>query len=205
MTITPPTGDSAQLPEVPASELRFHFRSGRPCLDLVATVGERWRQNFERLREPVDLARWTVAAGILAEQPTVTENDLARARELREVVYRLAHPRTRSVPAPADVAVLNAAAAVPDLVPTLRTAEAAAARTTPIGGSPIEATLSTLARDAIDLLSGPLRDRIRECSASDCALLFVDASRPGRRRWCSMEACGNRSKTAAYRRRRTAE
>jgi len=61
---------------------------------------------------------------------------------------------------------------------------------------------ATIACDALDLLCGPLAGRIRECSAPACALLFVDASRPGRRRWCSTEACGNRVRTKAYRRRR---
>jgi predicted RNA-binding Zn ribbon-like protein len=65
----------------------------------------------------------------------------------------------------------------------------------------VHAALASLARDAIDLLSGPLATRVRECAAEDCALLFVDASRPGRRRWCSMEGCGNRAKTTSYRRR----
>jgi hypothetical protein len=37
---------------------------------------------------------------------------------------------------------------------------------------------------------------------SRCSLLFVDTSRSGRRRWCSMERCGNRAKVAAHRRRR---
>ncbi|MDQ6779397.1 MAG: CGNR zinc finger domain-containing protein, partial [Actinomycetota bacterium] len=67
---------------------------------------------------------------------------------------------------------------------------------------PVEATLATIARDAVDLLSGPLAGRIRECSAPDCALLFVDASRPGQRRWCSSEGCGNRTRTKSYRQRR---
>ena len=58
-----------------------------------------------------------------------------------------------------------------------------------------------VARDAVDLLGGPLADRIRECSAGDCALLFLDTSRAGQRRWCSMAACGARAKMAAYRAR----
>jgi predicted RNA-binding Zn ribbon-like protein len=66
----------------------------------------------------------------------------------------------------------------------------------------VHAALASLARDAIDLLGGPHATRVRECAAEDCALLFVDASRPGRRRWCSMEGCGNRAKTTSYRRRR---
>jgi len=44
---------------------------------------------------------------------------------------------------------------------------------------------------------------VRQCAADDCALMFVDTSRPGQRRWCSMDLCGNRSKTQSYRRRRS--
>lgn len=61
------------------------------------------------------------------------------------------------------------------------------------------AGLSAIARDAIDLLTGPLGHRIRVCAAEDCAFLFVDASRPGTRRWCSMERCGNLAKLRTHR------
>jgi predicted RNA-binding Zn ribbon-like protein len=54
--------------------------------------------------------------------------------------------------------------------------------------------VSAIARDAIDLVAGPHAERIRECAADDCSLIFVDLSRPGQRRWCSMERCGNRAK-----------
>jgi predicted RNA-binding Zn ribbon-like protein len=69
----------------------------------------------------------------------------------------------------------------------------------------VDGVLAAIARDAVDLLAGPLAARIRECAADDCALLFVDASRPGRRRWCATTACGNRAHTKAYRRRRSHE
>jgi predicted RNA-binding Zn ribbon-like protein len=68
-----------------------------------------------------------------------------------------------------------------------------------VAGGDATAALSTLARDAIDLFGGPLAGRVRECAADNCGLLFVDTSRPGRRRWCSMERCGNRAKVRAYR------
>jgi len=60
-------------------------------------------------------------------------------------------------------------------------------------------SLSALARDAIDLFTGPLRERVRTCAAEDCELLFVDASRPGQRRWCSMNHCGSRAKMRRHR------
>ena len=39
----------------------------------------------------------------------------------------------------------------------------------------------------------------------ECVLLFVDTSRPGKRRWCSSTACGGKERAAAYRRRKRTE
>jgi predicted RNA-binding Zn ribbon-like protein len=190
------------LDDLPASELQFHWKSGRLCLDFVATVGERWRRSFERLRTPADLGRWLVEASLLAAPPRVRRGQLEDARVLREAIYRVAKLAGAGRPDPRDVAEVNAWAARPPLAPQLgddgRSLTWSADR-------PVTAALATIARDAVELLSGPLAARVRECAAPDCALLFVDTSRPGRRRWCSMAACGNRTKTAAYRRRRAAE
>ncbi len=41
--------------------------------------------------------------------------------------------------------------------------------------------------------------RIRQCEAPECSLFFLDTSRAGARRWCSMAVCGNRAKQAAHR------
>ncbi|MBI5105801.1 MAG: CGNR zinc finger domain-containing protein [Solirubrobacterales bacterium] len=41
-------------------------------------------------------------------------------------------------------------------------------------------------------------DRIRRCANPECVLWFLDVSRPGTRRWCSMAACGNREKARRH-------
>lgn len=64
------------------------------------------------------------------------------------------------------------------------------------------AALATIARDAVLLLGGPAAGRIKECEHPDCSTLFVDETQASRRRWCSMERCGNQVKVAGYRRRR---
>lgn len=51
--------------------------------------------------------------------------------------------------------------------------------------------------DAIGLL-GDRPDRIRSCEHDDCTLWFYDVSKAGRRRWCSMERCGNRAKARRH-------
>jgi predicted RNA-binding Zn ribbon-like protein len=176
--------------------LERRFRTGRPCLDFVHTGGVgRWAA-LELIHDAGDLERW-LARVLGLERVSAHRRDLAPARRLREALWRLAHARATGRPLdPAEVAVVNAAAAAAPPVPRLDeaeqdTTEAATARQ----------ALSALARDAISLLGGPFGQRIRICAAPDCELLFVDASRPGHRRWCSMERCGNRAKTKAYRRR----
>ena len=190
------------LDDLPAFELRFHFKGGRDCLDLVATVGERWRRSFERLREPEDLARWLFESGLLAERPAVGEDQLAETRVLREAIYRVAKLAGRGRPDAGDVAEINNWAARPPLAPQL---DPGGRQVATVADPPVEAALATLARDTIDLVTGPFAGRVRECGADDCALLFVDTSRPGSRRWCSMDGCGNKAKTAAYRRRNQKE
>jgi predicted RNA-binding Zn ribbon-like protein len=44
-------------------------------------------------------------------------------------------------------------------------------------------------------------DRLKACAADDCQWAFYDTSRNRSRTWCSMEVCGNRAKTRAYRAR----
>lgn len=189
------------LDDLPPSkdELAFHWKSGRLCLDFVATVGERWRRSFERLRTPEDLEGWIAATGCFRTRAPVSATQLQAARELREAVNRLARPGLAQQRG--DRRLVNAWAARAAPAPQL-TAENEIAWSAP---RPAEAIFSGVARDAVDLLAGPLAGRIRECAAKDCALLFVDASRPGRRRWCATEACGNRERTKAYRARRLKE
>ncbi len=53
------------------------------------------------------------------------------------------------------------------------------------------------AYDLLELLrAGP--DRIRRCAGAGCVLRFYDASRGGRRQWCSMAVCGNRAKARRH-------
>jgi predicted RNA-binding Zn ribbon-like protein len=162
----------------------------------VSTVGERWRRSFERLLGPEDLARWLVESGMLPEPPRVSKRELESGRSLREAINRLARPGV--VPEAGDRLELNRWAARPPLASQLT----AQGELVWVSERPVEAAFATIARDAIDMLSGSLAGRIRECEAEDCALLFVDSSRPGRRRWCAGEACGNRTRTKAYRKRR---
>ena len=201
------TRSSASTP----GELEFRWSGGRRCLDLVATLGRRHAVPVERLPDEDALVRWLAHAGLVPDDDapvTASARQLADARQLREAVNRLVRatvPRTGATKRggyPADdVALVNAVARRADLAPQLTGRGAGEARRGWVADDPVDAALSTLARDAIDLLTGAASARVKECAHPDCSLLFLDDSQAGRRRWCSMERCGNLVKVAAYRSR----
>ncbi|WP_067968983.1 CGNR zinc finger domain-containing protein [Nocardiopsis trehalosi] len=179
----------------------FRFDAGAVCLDFAHTGGEGRYAVFESLHTPDDLGGWLAQPplGAAVTEP-VTAGELAAAKALRRALWDAAHARAAGRPLPAGaVAAVNRAAAAAPLVPALAADGASAGWAAPVRASQ---ALSTLAREAIDLLTGPLAGRIRECASDDCPLVFVDSSRPGQRRWCSMERCGNRHKLRALRARR---
>lgn len=65
--------------------------------------------------------------------------------------------------------------------------------------------LEPIARAVVDLLTNTALDRVKQCEAHDCTLMFRDLTKSHRRRWCSMASCGNRMKVAAFRQRQIAE
>lgn len=50
--------------------------------------------------------------------------------------------------------------------------------------------------------AGGTWERLKVCPADDCRWAFFDRSRNRSRTWCSMEVCGNRTKTRSYRARK---
>ena len=182
----------------PAWVWEFPFRSDRLCLDFVSTLGSRRTLKLERLKAPSDLKRWAREAG-MGELQRASTTELARALQLREAIHALV--AAEALKQPASIAVLNRAAAHPPLVPQL---DQAGDSSTWLPSASVDQVLSTIARDAIDLQSGSLRTRVKECAGIDCTILFLDTSRPGTRRWCSMEVCGNQLKSASLRAKRQA-
>jgi predicted RNA-binding Zn ribbon-like protein len=176
------------------SSVAKRFRSGRPCLDFVHTAATASGAEPELVVDKGTLERWlahVLGSDVVRAEP----DDVAAAHQLREALERLVRARGQGRPlTPGDVQILNVFAAAPPPVFQL-TVDGAFAPSV-ISAA---AGLSFLARDAIDLLAGPLGHRIRVCAADGCEFLFVDASRPGTRRWCSMQRCGNLSKLRAYR------
>jgi len=185
-----------------APELAFRFRGGRLCLNFTATVGERWRRGFERLRLPADLSRWFNEVGTTTMDVPVSWRTLRAARELREAIFRLMVAQVDGRQGPAgDLALVNAWAAKAPPAPQLRRERGRWVSS--MAGVTATQLLALVARDAVDLLAGPDAVRLSRCASKQCGLLFLDTSRTRSRRWCSMNDCGARDKMARYRAGRT--
>ncbi len=189
--MTHPDSSQALLPP-PADQL---------CLDFANTLF--WRGATppqETLRAPDDLLAWLSGAGQPGAEdarahwnatPGAAETAHRTALDLRETIYRVL---AGTDPAPDDVAALNRAlAAAPERRHLERTADGWAWRI-PTWSPTLRYLLAPVLWSAADLLVGPRRGRVRTCANPQCRWLFLDDSKAGTRRWCSMSSCGNRAK-----------
>ncbi|RDK11269.1 CGNR zinc finger domain-containing protein [Cupriavidus lacunae] len=185
------------------------YVGGRRCLDFVATCRKRYSQPVELLADAGSLLTWLREAGFETRQNadvTCSANDLQEAIRLREAIYHLVRASTEGQAfAQEDADVVNTFARLPNLAPQL-TAECVGDLQNPckLGWAAdafVPAALSTIARDAVTLLSSPLIARVKSCANPKCSMLFLDDSQGLRRKWCSMSRCGNLSKLATYRSR----
>jgi len=58
--------------------------------------------------------------------------------------------------------------------------------------------IGLFAFELANLLSSDQRTYLKRCLNPDCVLMFVDNSRSHKRRWCSMDTCGNRAKVSKH-------
>ncbi|WP_370961747.1 ABATE domain-containing protein [Amycolatopsis sp. cg9] len=169
---------------------RFRSGAGRLCLDFVRTL--RYRGAPAETEELPDAAAWGAWIDQLGPfSAPVRPAAVDDARAAREAIYELLTGSLR----PSSRQRLNRFAALPAPAPSLNAS----------GGlrwqaeDPAAAMLALLARDALELATSPELARVRRCAGPACGALFLDTSRPGTRRWCSMEICGNHAKKSTYR------
>ena len=177
----------------------FEFTAGTPALDFVDTLAGRETHPRDLLAAPEDLDRWTALAGIASEPAaTAEQEDLRRARRLRECIYRSAKALVAGdTPSARDISALNSFARKPAASPQWRGGKVAM-----VSSDFFDALFSLLAADAIHRLSEDARHKLRQCP--DCRMLFFDNSRPGKRVWCSSSSgCGNRAKVRRHRARQS--
>jgi predicted RNA-binding Zn ribbon-like protein len=182
----------------------YQFDPGSFCLELLLSGGPPPWDRYEVLHTPDDLAEWLTDSRLALALPLSTDDlrirpaEFRRFRELRDALWRAIPAVIRGEhPAADDVAIINELAGEPPRVrldPRTATREWAG----PVTGRQAAAAA---AREAIGLIGTELSSRVRQCEGVNCYLMFLDTSRPGNRRWCSMRRCGNRHKVTSYRSR----
>lgn len=180
------------------------------CLDYANTLGWRGSETLETLHNLAEVLAWLAANGAMPELSAAelgrwfeghtaqAASVFADAIDLRETIYRLLRSlASKSAPARDDLRRLNLALASAPArtilghhgdryVWRIETQPAAAAILAPVLWS------------AADLLVGGNAERVRQCANDRCLWLFLDESKNGTRRWCSMQSCGNRAKARRH-------
>ena len=178
----------------------FRFQDARLCFAFAGTLGDRGTETpFERLNDAHDLERWCWESGCAEGTIHCTKEQLESAKRLREAIQRAGVALAwRKRVRPEDISLINLAAGFSPLSPELQLD----GKTVRWNGTSLAAILSTVARDFIEISGSDLRGRVRICSNPDCGIPFVDTSRAGSRRWCSMKTCGALIKKRQYRARK---
>ena len=158
---------------------------------FTATLTNRNGSRFERLTSPQRLELW-LRANDLMTPPQPRQKTTSAARRI------YVRPFTASEPPCARTAVPHApmsgsSTPHPSSVMPPRFRE---------WPGPLEISrrqsdrdaLSIVAADAIAVLGGADRDRVKACQGDGCTGLYFDTSRGNNRRWCSMNICGNKAR-----------
>jgi len=189
---------------------------GRLCLDFVNTVDWRGTEKpKEFLNAYRDLIIWSRHVGLITnreahlliqkadKRPSQAESVLARAIELREIIYRLFSSVTEGISIPKkDITAFNKYLSSTMRQSRIIETKNGLAWDSDGNKNKLEWILNPIIRSTADLLvSGNLK-RVKRCADSFCGWLFLDVSRNKSRRWCDMKDCGNRAKASRFYKRK---
>jgi predicted RNA-binding Zn ribbon-like protein len=175
-----------------------------PALDLLNTIARLDSGLVDVWQSDDDVVRWLVRTGLLeakVQSPVRRGVLLAAARRLREIARVLVTARKanrRLDAGPLNDFLLQAESHC-ELIRDKDGALSVMRRyhqTSPNG------VLAPLAEAVAEFLATADFHLVRRCEGEDCVLWFYDRTKAHRRRWCSMEVCGNRNKVAKFRSRR---
>ncbi|KER73268.1 hypothetical protein HR51_11905 [Burkholderia cepacia] len=172
----------------------LYWRGSDPPTETFGTMDDLLAWCREQAGVPAGLAEACRARGEEEGGPAM----LTRALALREALYRLFHAQAEQrEPQADDLALLGGflAEAAPRVA--LARIDGGYAWRIGEGRATLAGLLSPVLWSAIDLLGGARLAKVKRCANDACQWLFIDDSKNGSRRWCSMSSCGNRAK--AYR------
>jgi predicted RNA-binding Zn ribbon-like protein len=176
----------------------FQFIGGALALDLVNTVSNRLGASRDYLADADELLCWARLAGLVAGDADRSDaaRQLKQVRAVREDLHRLFQSLALGALEPGEAALDALSRRLRPVLAERRLAlrDGAVVWT----GSVAEDFTPLVLLDAADLLTSGAWRRLRQCEGETCGWLFLDRSKSGRRRWCSMADCGNREKARRH-------
>ena len=180
------------------------------CLEFANTLAWRGSAPTESLHCMADLLAWIGSNNAaprriiddlresFESRPALATEVFTEAIEIRETSYRMLHSQASGLAvAREDLRRLNR-------VLSQAPPRAILDRADDGWGWRIDAPttaaeiLAPVLWSASDILVGPDSALVRECANQRCLWLFLDDSKNSTRRWCSMQACGNRAKAQRH-------
>ncbi len=165
--------------------------------DLVNTAPGVWN-GLDHLADPLALAEFLADHVVAAYGPGPA--DLTAVRTLRDRVRSL-------IDDPEPELLVRGASELTGSVGAMTLAVDGAGRTrwqvVVDPDAPVAEQLATVCGiGVLGVVHNLGSDRFRPCGAPTCSGVFIDTSRPGRRRYCMPGLCGNRVNVANHRARR---
>jgi len=151
-------------------------------------------------RTPTTLARWLDGRDLPSGR--ISRSDLERAVSFREGLRaRLAEHNDKVGDPTAEAGLRDAATGL-----STGYAFASDRTTVPVpAGSGVAAALGLVLAVVHEAQTVGTWRRLKACPGSDCGWVFYDTSRNASSHWCSMDVCGGRQKSRAYRLRHRGE
>jgi predicted RNA-binding Zn ribbon-like protein len=155
--------------------------------------------NRDDIGTPAALAAWLRERGLIRPDDAVDGDTFVAARALRAALRELALANTLGAPPPPQRrAELDEVLRAFPLVVRIGDDGPGVA---PAGTGAVRGLAAIVAVVAAARAAGTW-ERLKACRQETCGWLFYDVSRNRSSSWCSMQVCGGRAKSRAYRRRR---
>jgi predicted RNA-binding Zn ribbon-like protein len=201
------TMSAPTAPLRPAGIRELPIVAGHLALDFANTVDDPLGpQHFDHIADYRGLVAWSARVGLVSNRTAAALSQAAREdpRRAAAAVRRAASLRAALNETFGALAEGRPPAAGWDQLRPFVTAavQKAGLASAHSGLTPawefeaLQSPLWPVADAAYRLLTGPELQRLKRCAG--CPWLFLDHSKNGSRRWCSMEVCGTHEKIRRY-------
>lgn len=177
---------------------KIRFDGDTPCLNLVNTIHDRTEAvTTDYLNTPADVTLWARKAGIAKLNARLDGKSLKKVKTLRQLLYTifLAVSQGANIPQAALREFDRNWRSVQSHLQLKRSHDRYIERWHFDEGD-LNWILAPVIKDARDLLLSDMLSRVRSCPS--CGWLFLDKTKNGTRRWCSMETCGGNVKALQW-------